>query len=290
MNKQSFARTLWCYLWITVGSVIYAIGFDWMFVPNHIGSGGVTAIGQILNHFIPGLPIGMVVLVINIPLFLLGWRFLGGHLLVSSLYAMAATSILVDLFAALISFQPMDPLLASVFGGVLVGLALGMVFSQGATTGGTDLIARLLKLPFAWLPMGKLLLGVDLVMLIAVGIAFQNLNSALYGLISLYISSIIMDWVLYGMDSSKVAYIISAQSEEICAAIVRQMGRGVTILPGRGAYSGEEKKVLMCAFKQREIAVIKAAVKGIDPDAFLIVCPAHEILGEGFREYKKDDL
>lgn len=290
MNKQSFARTLWCYLLITVGSVIYAIGFDWMFVPNHIGSGGVTAIGQILNHFIPGLPIGMVVLVINIPLFLLGWRFLGGHLLVSSLYAMAATSILVDLFAALISFQPMDPLLASVFGGVLMGLALGMVFSQGATTGGTDLIARLLKLPFAWLPMGKLLLGVDLVMLIAVGIAFQNLSSALYGLISLYISSIIMDWVLYGMDSSKVAYIISTQSEEICAAIVRQMGRGVTILPGRGAYSGEEKKVLMCAFKQREIAVIKAAVKGIDPDAFLIVCPAHEILGEGFREYKKDDL
>lgn len=138
--------------------------------------------------------------------------------------------------------------------------------------------------------MGKLLLGVDLVMLIAVGIAFQNLSSALYGLISLYISSIIMDWVLYGMDSSKVAYIISTQSEEICAAIVRQMGRGVTILPGRGAYSGEEKKVLMCAFKQREIAVIKAAVKGIDPDAFLIVCPAHEILGEGFREYKKDDL
>ena len=109
-------------------------------------------------------------------------------------------------------------------------------------------------------------------------------------MISLSLISVSIDKVVYGPNAAKVAYIISAQSEEICAAIVRQMGRGVTILPGRGAYSGEEKKVLMCAFKQREIAVIKAAVKGIDPDAFLIVCPAHEILGEGFREYKKDDL
>lgn len=218
MNKQSFARTLWCYLLITVGSVIYAIGFDWMFVPNHIGSGGVTAIGQILNHFIPGLPIGMVVLVINIPLFLLGWRFLGGHLLVSSLYAMAATSILVDLFAALISFQPMDPLLASVFGGVLMGLALGMVFSQGATTGGTDLIARLLKLALPWLSMGKVLLAVDVSALLLVSAAYGSLNAALYGLVAQVAYSYVTDTVLYGLDKAKVAYIITQQTGPVVEA------------------------------------------------------------------------
>jgi len=181
-------------------------------------------------------------------------------------------------------------MLACIFGGLLMGLSLGLVFQQGATTGGTDLIARLLKLKLKWLPMGKLLMGIDLAVILMVSATFRTLNSALYGLVALYITTIVMDGVLYGMDTAKVAYIISDKNKEITTAIVNDLDRGVTILHGRGAYTGADKDVLMCAFKQREIAAIKAAVKDIDPSAFVIVCNAHEVLGEGFRDYKKDDL
>ena len=290
MKKHDPIRLVRDYFWIALGSVIYSISFDWFYVPNQIGFGGLTALGMILNHFIPAIPIGTVVLVLNIPIFILGWKFLGGHTLVSSLFAMAATSVLVDLIAAAYTFPPMDPMLAAVFGGVMLGVSLGMIFSRGATTGGTDLIARLLKLPFAWLPVGKLLMAVDLSMLLAVSIAFRSMESAMYGIISLYISTLVMDGVLYGMDRSKVAYIVTARPQEVAAEIDRQMDRGATFLHGEGSFSREEKLVLMCAFKQKQIVPLKALVHELDPEAFLIVCDAHEVLGQGFRRYQKNDI
>ncbi len=290
MTKHTLTRMARDYLWIFLGSVLYSVSFDWFYVPNQIGFGGLTALGMILNHLSPAIPIGAVVLVLNIPIFILGWKFLGGHTLVSSLFAMTATSVLVDLIAAMYTFPTMDPMLAAVFGGVMLGISLGMIFSKGATTGGTDLIARLLKLPFAWLPVGKLLLAVDLLMLLAVSIAFRSLNSALYGMISLYISTLVMDGVLYGLDQSKVAYIVTSQPQAITEEIDRQLDRGVTYLHGEGSFSGEQKLVLMCAFKQRQIVPLKALVNELDPAAFLIVCDAHEVLGQGFRRYQKNDI
>ena len=290
MTKTTFSRMVRDYAWITLGAALYSLSFDWFYVPNQIGFGGLTALGMILNHLSPAIPIGAVVLVLNIPIFILGWKFLGGHTLVSSLFAMAATSVLVDLIAAAYTFPPMDPMLAAVFGGVMLGVSLGMIFSRGATTGGTDLIARLLKLPFAWLPMGKLLMAGDLSMLLAVSIAFRSMESAMYGIISLYISTLVMDGVLYGMDQSKVAYIVTARPQEVAAEIDRQMDRGATFLHGEGSFSREEKLVLMCAFKQKQIVPLKALVHELDPEAFLIVCNAHEVLGQGFRRYQKNDI
>ncbi len=290
MTKHTLSRMVRDYTWIALGSVLYSLSFDWFYVPNQIGFGGLTALGMILNHLSPAIPIGTVVLVLNIPIFILGWKFLGGHTLVSSLFAMAATSVLVDLIAAIYTFPPMDPMLAAVFGGVSLGASLGMIFSKGATTGGTDLIARLLKLPFAWLPIGKLLLAVDLAMLLAVSIAFRSMESAMYGIISLYISTLVMDMVLYGLDQSKVAYIVTTRPQEIAAEIDRQMDRGATFLHGEGSFSREEKLVLMCAFKQKQIVPLKALVHDLDPEAFLIVCDAHEVLGQGFRRYQKNDI
>ena len=275
---------------ITVASAIYAVGFNWFYVPNDIAFGGITGVGQIINAILPWAPIGTVVIILNIPLFILGWRLLGGHLLLSSLYAMAVSSVFIDLINSLVTFEPMDHLLACIFGGILMGASLGMVFQQGATTGGTDLIARLLKLKISWLPMGKLLMATDLVVIVATAIAFGSVYSALYGLVALYIASLVMDKVLYGMDSAKVAYIISDHFREIADAIVNDLDRGVTILQGQGAYSGTEKKVLMCAFKQRQIVSIKKMVRDIDPSAFVIVCDAHEVLGDGFREYQQNEL
>ena len=290
MKQANLTRIVRDYLWITLGSVIYSISFNWFYVPNQIGFGGLTALGMILNHFSPVIPIGTVVLVLNIPLFLLGWKFLGWRTLVSSLFAMTATSLLVDLIAALYTFPAMDPMLAAIFGGVMLGVSLGMIFSKGATTGGTDLISRLLKLPFAWLPMGKIIMVVDLVMLLATAAAFQSVNSAMYGIIALYISTVVMDSMLYGLDKSKVAYIITATPRIMAEEIDRQLGRGVTFLRGEGSFSGKEKLVLMCAFKQRQIVPLKALVHELDQDAFLIVCEAHEVLGQGFRRYQKNDI
>ena len=290
MTKHTPSRLARDYIWITLGAVIYSLSFDWFYVPNEIGFGGITALGMILNRLIPGLPIGTVVLVLNIPIFLLGWKLLGGHTLVSSLFAMAATSILVDLIAAAYTFPPMDPMLASVFGGLTLGVALGMIFSRGATTGGTDLVARLLKIPFAWLPVGKLLLLVDLSMLLAVAAAFRSLESGMYGGIALYISTVIMDNVLYGLDRSKVAYIVTSNPRPMAAEIDKQLERGTTFLHGEGSFSGQDKLVLMCAFKQRQIVPLKAIIHELDPEAFLIVCDAHEVLGQGFRRYQKNDI
>ena len=283
-------KTLISFVIITLGAAAYALGFVWCYAPNGIAFGGVTGVAQLLNHLIPALPVGVTVIVLNIPLFLLGWKLIGGRLLVSSLYAMFISSVFIDVLTPLREWEPMEPLLACIYGGVLMGLSLGLVFQQGATTGGTDLLARLLKLKLAWLPMGKLLMGIDLAVILSVAAAFGTLKAALYGLVALYITSIVMDGVLYGMDTAKVAYIISDRNKEISEAIFKGLDRGVTILHGQGAYTGKEKDVLMCAFKQREITAIKAAVKEVDPEAFLIVCDAHDVLGEGFKEYKKDDL
>ena len=290
MTKHTLSCMVRDYSWIFLGSVLYSLSFDWFYVPNQIGFGGLTALGMIFNHFSPAIPIGIVVLVINIPLFLLGWKYLGGGTLVSSLFAMVATSVLVDLIAALYTFPPMDPMLAAVFGGVSLGVSLGMIFSKRATTGGTDLIARLLKLPFAWLPIGKLLMAVDLAMLLAVSIAFRSMESAMYGIIALYISTTVMDGVLYGLDRSKVAYIVTSEPQAVTEEIDRQLDRGVTYLHGEGSFSREEKLILMCAFKQKQIVPLKELVHELDPQAFLIVCDAHEVQGQGFRRYQKNDI
>ena len=290
LQTATLRKGLRAVLLITLAALIYALSFVWCFDPNGIAFGGITGLAQIVNRLFPAAPVGVTVIVLNIPLFILGWKLIGGKLLVSSLYAMFISSVFIDLLTPLYDWQPMEPLLACIFGGLLMGASLGVVFLQGATTGGTDLAARLLKLKFKWLPMGKLLMGVDLAVIVLVALFFRNLNTTLYGLVALYISTLAMDGILYGLDNAKVAYIISDHNDEISSAIVQDLDRGVTILHGQGAYTGAEKQVLMCAFKQREIAAIKAAVKDIHPDAFLIVCNAHEVLGDGFREYKKDGL
>lgn len=286
--KHTPAQLAKNYLFIFLGSLVYAVAFDWAFVPNDIAFGGLTGLGQIINHFIPAVPIGVGVMLLNIPLFIAGWHFLGGHLLISSLAAMFLSNAAVDGLAVLHDFQPMDPLLACIFGGVLLGISLGMIFLQGATTGGTDIVARLLKLKLTWLPMGKLLMAADLVVILSVALVFHSLETALYGLVALYISTLVMDGVLYGMDSAKVAYIISDKPEEIAQVIIRDLERSVTYLEGEGGYTRASKRVILCAFKQKEIVTIKEAVKELDPNAFMIVTAAHEVLGEGFRSYHQN--
>ena len=274
---------------ITLGAVIYALAFDWFVAPNQIAMGGVTGLAQIVNALVPGLPVGVLSILVNVPLFLAGWRLLGGRLLVSSLYAMAVSSLAIDVIAWMHTFPPMDPILATLYGGAGMGVGLGLVFSQGATTGGTDIIGKLLKLKFPWLPIGKLVMIPDMVVVILAAVVFGTVNAALYGLIQMYLLSKVMDMILYGWDTSRVAYIITDRWEETVRGLL-DMNRGVTLLQGKGAYTGAEKQVLLVAFRQREIVPIKRMLREIDPKAFFIVCDAHEILGEGFGDYQKEEI
>lgn len=289
LKKSDWKQLLRCYATITVGCLIFSLSFDWFFAPNVVGVGGVTGLSQIIHHLFPKLTIGTLEILLNIPLFVAGWIFIGFHLLASSVFSMLVTSVSIDLFAALISFQPMDPMLASIVGGAMMGLGMGIVFIEGATTGGSDIIARLLKLKLPWLPVGNLILVPDFMILSLVALTFHKVEAALYGLIALYVSSKVLDLVLYGMDTSKVAYIITDNWQETSDAIL-SLERGVTILHAQGAFTGNEKRVLMVAFKQKEIVEIRKTVHAADPNAFCIVCDTHEVLGEGFGEFQKENI
>ena len=288
-SKSPVLRFLYEYGMITFGSALYALAFNWFFQPNNISMGGFTGVGQILNHFIPILPIGAASILLNIPLFIIGVRKQGVRILISSLYAMAMGSLMIDWLAMAHSFSPMDPLLASIYGGVLVGLSMGLLLNVGATTGGTELMARLLKYKIHQLSIGRLCLCIDVIVICLYALTFRSINNALYGIISMYISSLAMDTVVYGSINAKMAYIISAKSAPIAEKLL-EMNLGITLLDGRGGFSGDEKQVVLCAFKRSQIAAIKATVTAIDPAAFIIVCEAHEVLGEGFGEYTPDSL
>ena len=197
------------YTWITLASAAYALGFNWCYAPNKIGFGGITGVGQIVNHLLPWAPIGTVVILLNIPLFLLGWRLLGGHLLVSSLYAMFISSVFIDLLTAWYTFQPMEPMLACIFGGLSMGGSIGVIFLQGATTGGTDIIVKLLRLRFPHLKTGSLFLLTDAIIVTASAFVFQDLDTALYAGLVVFINSVLLDIVLYGRDGAKMFFIIS---------------------------------------------------------------------------------
>lgn len=271
------------YAVITLAAVIYAGAFNIFYAPNQIAFGGVTGVAQMINQLFGRPPVGLLIIVINIPLFFLAWKFLGRHMLFGSLYAMVLSSLLLDLFGGIIRFPTLEePIMACIFGGVFLGLASGLVCREGASMGGTDIASRLVKLKIPTLSVGQLLMSLDLVVIVCVSIVFQQINSALMGIVALYVATSVMDRVLFGTDPSKVAYIISDESKEIAQTIITEMHRGVTILHGAGAWSGAEKNVLLCAFKSRQIVVLKRRIKEIDPKAFLIVCNAYEVLGDGF--------
>lgn len=276
------------YALITLGCVIYALSFDWFIAPNQFAMGGVTGLAQIVHHLFPVLTVGAASALMNVPLFLVGWKKIGGHLLVSSLYAMVVSNAAIDALNLLFDFQPMDPILAAIFGGGVMGVGLGLVFAQGATTGGSDIVAKLLKLKWPWLPIGKLVMVPDTAVMVLVALTFGQLSAMLYGLVKLYTCSRAMDAVLYGTVDSRVAYIISDKWEELAGTLLQR--RGVTLLQGRGAYTGAEKQVLMIAFKEKEIVDLKRRVYELDPGAFLIVCDARDVLGNGFSAYRRDEI
>lgn len=290
-NKEKIIskQTLKTMVMIVLGCAIYAVGFNLFFQPNNIVMGGFTGLAQIINRLIPVLPVGMLTIVMNIPLFIIGVKKQGLKLLVNSLIAMSLGSLMIDGLAMVVTFQPMEPLLATIYGGVFVGASCGLMLAVGATTGGSDLAARLLRYKLRNLSIGKLCLAIDGAVVILYALVFGSINNSLYGIIAMYICSIVMDMVIYGTANDKLAYIISDYSEEISKKLL-SMDLGVTILDGRGAYSGNAKQVLMCVVRRNQITAIKALAAHIDPNAFVIITEAHEVLGEGFGVYDPESI
>ena len=287
--KENIPKILKSLFWIFVGSAIYAVGFDLFLAPNQIGAGGISGLAVVIAYFVPVLSVGVLTLLINIPLFLAGYRFVGRKFFWGSLAGMAISSVLIDVLAPWVSAET-EPLVGAIFGGGLVGAGCGVVLMQGASTGGTDIIARLLKYRFKDMSMGKLVMAVDLVIALITGIAFRDLNKVLYCCIALYVSSEAMDAVVYRFDFSLVAVIVTDRSLEIRDAIDQELERGCTFLKGEGAYTGNRKNVVYCAVKRRQAAELKELVMAIDPAAFLVLQEAHQVLGEGFERYSKNKL
>lgn len=285
----SVFRSLKNILFIVLGTAMFALGFDLFLQVHHINVGGVSGIGQILTEV---LGIGSVALwsvVINVPLFALAFRSVGRNFFLGSLMGM----LLSNLFLTLFSYLPApetEPLLAALYGGVLAGGGLGLVFTAGASTGGTDVLARLLRPRFPNFPIGRIMLLLDFLVIVLTAVAFRDVNKALYCAVTLYVSSIALDAVVYGLDFSTVAMIVSDEYEAIGKAICERLDRGVTVLDGRGFYSGQEKQVLLCAIKKRQAAELKGLITDVDPDAFVILQESHLVLGEGFKRYSKNDL
>lgn len=284
MLKKTFRENLLDVIIIVVGCAIYALGLVIFLEPNNIAPGGVSGISMIINFIFPLASIGVLIIVLNIPLFLAGWKFEGKPFLFKSIFGTILSSILIDFFTGFYSYTD-DPLLAAIYGGLLIGIGLGLVFTRGATTGGSDIIGRLLKVKFPYLSMGRLILFTDLVIVTLAAFVFGHFNYALYALITLSICSVVLDKVLYGVHTAKVAYIISSRPEEVFKRIDTELERGATYLNGEGAFSGNATKVILTAIKLQQIAKLKQIVRDVDPESFVIISDAQEVLGYGFRAH-----
>ena len=212
------------YAMITLACALYAVGFNWCFDPNHLSVGGFTGVAQIINFFIPQIPIGVAIIVLNLPLFLLSWTKVGRHWLYATLYATLVSSGMIDLLAGVYTFRPMEPMLAAVYGGVIVGLGCGLMLRYSATTGGTELAARLLKLKLPGLSIGTLCLAIDTIVVVSYAAVFRDLTQALYSMVALFFFSKVMDGVVYGGNGAKMAYIISERYEELTAKLLELVG------------------------------------------------------------------
>lgn len=283
MNATSMREYVVKYALVALGSALFAAGFQFFLYPNSIIVGGVSGIAMIINYLV-GPPVGIMTIVLNIPLFIIAWKHFGGKFIISSLVGMLLSSVLVDVLAV-IDYSPTDDmLLACLIGGAIKGLGLGLIYYAGATTGGTDIIAKFVRLRFPYINFGTIVLLTDAVIIIAFAAIFDRVEAAMYAVIAMFVVSKVIDLVLYGIDNSSVCYIISENSEQLVKDITDKLHRGVTILSGEGAYSHKDKQVLLCVIKRTQIADIRKIIRNIDENAFFIVSDAKNVFGKGFGD------
>ena len=284
MKREIIWRELKFVGTILLGCTVFSLGFDLFLDPNNINVGGITGIAMILRELLGFGSIGTYFAAINIPLFLLGYKELGRRFFIGSMLGMLFSTVLLDLLT-IIPVPKIDLMLAALYGGGLTGLGLGLVFMAGASTGGSDIMAKLLRKRFRRLKLSRLMLILDIITVTLTGVVFHDITRTLYSALPLYVSALVMDSVIYGLDYSSMALIISDKYSEIVAEIARKLERGTTLLDAHGGYHGDSRQVVMCAIRRRQITELKDLVSRIDPNAFMILQDAHQVLGEGFMRY-----
>lgn len=272
-----------------LGSAVFAAGFAFFLQPNDLSPGGISGLALLVVELTGFGSVGGISILMNLPLFLLGGLKIGRQFFAGSLIGMVLSAVLIDGFTAL-HLPAVEPVLAIVYGGVICGLGLGIVFVSGTSTGGSDILVRLLKLRYRNVPIGQISLTFDAVVVLLTGLVFRDMNKALYTGITVYLCGKMVDAVVYSFDYSKVAMIISKEYEAIAREIGTKLDRGATFLQGEGSYSGETTKVVLVAIKKQQLAQLKELVMELDPTAFVIVQEAHQVLGDGFRRYSRHSL
>ena len=269
------------------GSFLFAVSIDTFTAPNQIAAGGLTGVATILNHMF-GIPIGTANILMNVPLLIWAYVEMGYQIIIKTVVATIVSSAMIDVMVPYLPQYQGEPLITIVFGGCLAGLGLALILMRGGTTGGTELAANLLSLHIHGFSLGKFIMVIDLVIVLASAVVYQEYESPLYAILVIYITSKVIDAVLYGTDrgTGKVMFIISPKNKEIARRIMDDLERGVTELRSRGAYSGQEGTVLMCAVSRQEVHKIYDIIHEIDINAFIVVNEAGEITGLGFREFQ----
>lgn len=283
---KAIGKHLFMYLKIVLGCAIFAVGFNMFLSPSGLNAGGITGFSRVLVELLPFGSVGLFNAVINIPLFAIAGIKIGKKFFLDSLLGMICVSVFIDLFSFLPVLQ-INILLCALYGGVICGFGLGIVFSTGGTTGGSDIIVRLLKMKYQYVPIGVINIFFDAVVAILTGLVFKDVEICLYTGVCIYVSGCVIDAVVYKFDYSKVAIIITKHYDQVAKKIGDDLQRGSTFLKGQGVYTGNDTKVILTAVKKQQIADLKEIVVGIDPDAFIIVQEAHQVLGDGFARYSK---
>ena len=277
-KRPAAAERFFSYAQIILGALIGGAAYPLFMTPNKIAPGGITGIATILNHLFQW-PVGTVTLILNVPLFLISYRAMGRIFAFRSLVA----TLFFTLFIDVLPLQPMttDPLLGALYGGVMLGAGLGLIMRGGATTGGSDMVARMVNKRFQFISTGSFLFAIDFAVVVSAGFLI-GATEALYSLICIFLSARVMDTIIIGFSSNKACFIISSRWQEISDRIMRDMDRGVTQLTARGAYTGAERPTLLCVIGRSEIMALKRILREEDEKAFVIIVEAHEAIGDGF--------
>lgn len=289
-KKKPFTGRVWelCKdgVYMLAGAVLYAISVNCFTAPNNIAPGGVTGLATAL-HELTNLPIGLTALAINVPLLILSIIFVGGVFTVKTVIATVLMNVAIDLLAFVPAYQG-DMLLCCLFGGVLAGAATGLFFLRGGTGGGTDIVARLVRLRWKNLSTGRLIMLADLGVILFASFVYRSLESALYALVVIFVMSVVIDRIITGGEGGKCFLVITKKKEQVVEEIFRQLDRGVTLLDGRGYYTGDQKDVILCSVRRSEATTLQNIIRRNDPEAFAVALPASDILGQGFRSWSDD--
>ncbi len=277
-------------LFFVVGCFLYAVSVSCFTAPNDIAPGGVTGIATVLNYLF-GTQIGMMIIILNTPLIIAAFIILGWRFVMRSLVCLLTSSFMIDgiaIFFPKLTYTS-NPLIAAVFGGVICGAGLSFIYLRGGSTGGTDVAAKILNKYKPHLKLGTAIMIFDLAVVAAATFVYKDIELALLAVITIFLTGQVIDKVMDGLDMGKLLFIVTAQPSEVGELIITKMDRGATLLRGEGAYSGDEKKILMCAVRRNEAFRLKQIVYSVDPAAFIIIGDASQIYGEGFRPIKEED-